>query len=138
MKITVNKDSIKQLGHKAGNAAFDAAETAEAAAEKLRTKAGDHIQKVRLTRAIRDLEEEIDLQMCAIGQLIYATHRGDPSDSDDMQEILQYVDGLYEELEGHEQQLRVLSGALLCGACGAENEEGSVYCRNCGQPLSRG
>ena len=47
-------------------------------------------------------------------------------------------DRLYEELEGHEQQLRVLSGALLCGACGAENEEGSVYCRNCGQPLSRG
>ena len=48
------------------------------------------------------------------------------------------MDGLYEELEGHQQQLKLLRGLLLCGACGAENGGGNVYCHNCGQPLSRG
>ena len=76
--------------------------------------------------------------MQAVGELIYATHRGTPSDSQAVQEILEYVDGLYEELEGHQQQLKLLRGLLLCGACGAENGGGNVYCHNCGQPLSRG
>ena len=127
----------RKLRQRAEAAAFGAAETARAGAEKAGQSAENVLTRIRLTRAVRDLEEEIALQMQAVGELIYATHRGTPSDSDDVQEILEYVDGLHEELDGHRRQLKILQGALLCEACGAENEGGNVYCHNCGQPLSR-
>ena len=71
------------------------------------------------------------------GMLIYATHTGTPSDSGDVQNILEYVDSLYEQLEGHEAELKRMRGLLLCACCGAENEGDWVYCRSCGQPLER-
>ena len=71
------------------------------------------MSRFRLNRTIRDIQDEIDLEMQTIGELLYATHRGDPSDSDDIQKILEYVDSLYEELEGHRQQLEALEGRRL-------------------------
>lgn len=134
MKFTLKPKKIRQ---RAEDAAFGAAEAARAGAEKAGRSAENAVTRVKLGRVIRDLQQEIDLQMQAVGELIYATHRGTPSDSDDVQEILEYVDGLYEEMEGHQRQLKLLQGQLLCGACGAENESSNVYCHNCGQPLSR-
>ena len=127
----------KKLRRRAEAAAFGAAEAARAGAERAGQSAENAVTRVKLSRAIRDLQEEIQLQMQTVGELIYATHRGTPSDSDDVQEVREYVDGLYEELEGHQRQLKLLQGDLLCAACGAENEGGNVYCHNCGQPLSR-
>ena len=127
----------KKLRRRAEAAAFGAAEAARAGAERAGQSAENAVTRVKLSRAIRDLQEEIQLQMQTVGELIYATHRGTPSDSDDVQEVLEYVDGLYEELAGHQRQLKLLQGDLLCAACGAENEGGHVYCHNCGQPLSR-
>lgn len=138
MKITITGKTLKKLGRKAGNAAFSAAETVGAAAGKLKSKAEDSIQRARLAQAIQDLEDEIDFQLHAIGELIYATHKGTPSDSDDVQEILDYVDSLHEEIDAYRQQLKAPSAALQCGVCGAENDESSVYCQDCGHPLSRG
>ena len=62
---------------------------------------------------------------------------GGASDSGDVQNILEYVDSLYEQLEGHEAELKRMRGLLLCACCGAENEGDWVYCRSCGQPLER-
>ncbi len=137
MKITIERDGLKKLGHKVGTAALDAAEALEAAAGKLKGKAEDGIERSRLMRAMADLEEEMDLQLHAIGELVYATHRGTPSDSDDIQEILEYMDSLQEEMDAHRQQLEVLAGAVVCGACGAANGRGNLYCQNCGRPLPK-
>lgn len=71
-----------------------------------------------------------------MGELVYATHRGTPSDSEDIQEILEYVDSLREELEAHQRELRTLAGVRFCPACGEENDGANAFCHNCGQPLS--
>ena len=82
------------------------------------------------------MQEEIDLQMQAVGEMVYATHRGTPSDSTVMAQILEYVDSLYEDQQTYRRQLRALQGARFCPECGAENEKGSAFCAQCGHPLS--
>ena len=102
----------------------------------LSAKAAEMVERARLTAAISDLEEEIALQMQSIGELVYATHCGNPSDSDEMQNILSYVDDLRDQIEGHEQQLRLLSGSFCCSVCGEAITEEDTCCRKCGHPLS--
>ena len=137
MKIVIKGKKYRKLVRRTRDAALDMTELARAGAEAVGRRAEDAASRSRLERAVRDLREEIDIQMQAVGELIYATHRGSPSNSDDVQEILEYVDGLYEELEGHQQELKRLRGMLLCAACGAENDGVNLYCHNCGQPLGR-
>ncbi|MCI8680473.1 MAG: zinc ribbon domain-containing protein [Oscillospiraceae bacterium] len=137
MKIVIKGKKWKKLVRRSRDAALDVSELARAGAEAVGRRAEDAVSRTRLERAVRDLREEIDTQMQAVGELIYATHRGSPSNSDDVQEILEFVDSLYEEMEGHQQELKRLRGELLCAGCGAENESANLYCHNCGQPLGR-
>lgn len=101
----------------------------------LTAKAAELAERAKLMRTISELEDEIALQMCTIGEMVYATHRGTPSDSDEMQKILEYVDDLEDEIEGHEQQLKLLMGIFACPVCGEDVSEEDVYCQKCGQPL---
>ena len=120
MKIVMKGKKWKKLVRRTQNAAMDVSELARAGAEAVGRRAEDAVSRSRLERAVRDLQEEIDTQMQAVGELIYATHRGSPSNSDDVQEILEFVDSLHEELEGHQLELKRLRGELLCAGCGAE------------------
>ena len=89
----------------------------------------------RLEREIADLREEIRLQMQAIGEAMYATHRGNPPDSGCIQQILDYVDGLYEQIDAYRQELATSQGTRICSACGATNNFANTYCHNCGRLL---
>ena len=111
-------------------------EAAAALRSYLERRAEEAVNRIQLRRTIRDLEEEIGLQLREVGELVYATHRGTPSDSEDIQEILEYVDSLREELEAHQRELRTLAGVRFCPACGEENDGANAFCHNCGQPLS--
>ena len=101
-------------------------------------RTGATVSHVRLEREIRDLQEEIDLQMQMVGEIMYAAHRGSPSDSGRIQEILEYVDGLNEELAAHRREQETLKELLVCPGCGGANSAGSLYCQDSGNPLSRG
>lgn len=137
MTLHFKKAPWKKLARRTREAAENVAGAAQAGAALVGQRAEETMACAKLRRTVKDLEEEIGLQMKNIGELIYATHCGTPSDSDDVQEILEYVDSLYEEKEGHERQLKAMKGVLFCQTCGAENEGSNVYCHNCGQPLSR-
>ena len=110
-------------------------ERANTAINSIGAKAADTLALAKLRRTVADLEDEIMLQMCTIGELVYATHRGTPSDSEHLQKILEYVDDLEDEIEGHEQQIKLLLGIVPCPVCGEDVTEGDVYCQKCGQPL---
>ena len=43
--------------------------------------------------------------MQMVGEIMYAAHRGSPSDSGEVQRILEFVDGLYEEMEAHMEEI---------------------------------
>lgn len=111
-------------------------ERVRSAITTISAKTADTIACAKLRRIIDDLEDEISLQMCAIGEIIYATHCGNPSGSEEIQKILEYIDDLSDEVEGHEQQLKLLQGIELCPVCGEDVCEDDNYCQKCGQPLS--
>ena len=137
MPITFNfnSDFLNNLLSRTKEGAVNVTEAARTGVAAMSVKAGDTIAAAKLHRVINDLEEEIDLQLCDIGRLIYATHIGNPSDSDEIQKILTYVDGLYEEIAAHEEELDLLQGIRICPVCGGENSAANVYCQDCGQPL---
>lgn len=137
MKFEITNGSLGKLARGAGDAALDAAAVLREGAAAAARHAEELSSRVRLEQEIRDLRQEIRLQMQAVGEIVYAAHRGGSSDSDRIQTILEYVDGLYEELEAHQREDETLRGHLVCPACGAANQSDCLYCQNCGKPLSR-
>ena len=75
----------------------------------------------RITAALREL-----------GELLYATHTGTPTDSEALLAKMEEIDRL-------KARIRELEGDpvvhLLCPRCGREVRPGDVYCRDCGEKL---
>lgn len=99
----------------------------------LGVKASDMLTYAQLRRAVDEAQDEIMLQMCQLGELLYATHSGTPSDSDELQKILEYIDDLHDEIDGHEEQMKLLRGLRSCPICGGEISDSDSYCQHCGQ-----
>ena len=81
---------------------------------------------------IADLHAEVNTCLRELGELLYATHTGTPTDSDLLLEKMQEIDGLKARLRELEGELVI---HLLCPCCGSEVREGDVYCRDCGEKL---
>lgn len=67
-----------------------------------------------------------------LGELLYATHTGTPTDSELLLEKMREIDEL-------KARLRELEGEpiihLICPRCGHEVQPEDVYCRDCGEKL---
>lgn len=79
-----------------------------------------------------NLRAEVNLCLRELGELLYATHTGTPTDSDELLKKMEEIDSLKE-------RLRVLEGEpvihLLCPRCGREVQPEDVYCADCGEKL---
>ena len=137
MEIKINKKALDRLLRRTRETAAGAAEAARTGAAVMGQKAEDTLACAKLRSSIQVLREDIDQELKAAGQMVYATHQGNPSDSDALQAVLERLDALYRDLSDAERELKVLRGAQFCQACGAENAAGSAYCQECGQPLPR-
>ena len=135
--ITYSRERWDALALRAREKMQNAAELARAGADLVEEKTESLRAHARLEHEIRDLQEEIDLQMQAVGEITYAAHAGRPADGDAIRQILEYVDGLYEQMEAHRRELEEARGMVVCAGCGAANDPGYVYCHNCGKPLSQ-
>ena len=114
------------VGDAAGRGAKAAGKAAESTAR---------CAKLRLEEA--ELAAQIRRQLQRIGEMVYATHTGDPTDSEAMEEALGEIDRLRQSMKDKEQQRMALRGLRPCAGCGAVNDRGNEYCTNCGQPLER-
>ena len=85
-------------------------------------KAEETLACAKLRASIRELKGEIDNQLRSAGQLVYATHKGTPSDSDELQAILERLDALFRQAgveSGHVAiLLRTVAAALVTRLCG--------------------
>ena len=134
--FTFNSEFLNKLLSRTKTSAASVTEAARTGMAAVSVRAGDTFAYAKLRHAIDEMEDEIILQMCAIGELVYATHCGNPSDSEEMQKILEYVDSLHEEIEAHDHEMKLMRGLRFCTVCGAENGAENSYCEDCGHPLS--
>lgn len=137
MAISFNKETWSRLLHRTKKTAAGAAEAAKTGAAIMGQKAEESLACAKLRSTIRELKGEIDSELRAAGELVYATHKGSPSDSDALQAILERVDALNQDLSDAERELKIFKGTLFCDVCGAENAAINAYCRECGQPLRK-
>lgn len=136
MKIKLTAYPVKKAARAAGDAALDAAAVLQEGLSAAGRQAEAALSRVRLAREVRDIEEEIALQLRAAGEIMYAAHRGDASTQGQIEEIMDYIDDLRGQLEAHRREQETLKGYLICPSCGEANQAKSLYCENCGKPLS--
>ena len=105
MKLDLSKEKLEHLLRRGRDTAVLAGAAALEGAELARCRAESAVEYARLAKMVRELQQEIDLQLRHIGQLIYATHTGTPSASEDIQTILEFVDSLYDQMAAHQEEM---------------------------------
>ena len=121
-------DTVRRTASQVGGAAADAAWYAGKRAEKLASAA-------RTKMRIASLEGRIEGCFSEIGEMLYATHTGHPTDSDALLEKLREVDSLRAERARLEHLLDRRREEAVCPVCGAPARKDDVFCRACGKRL---
>ena len=119
----------------ARDAAIAAGGLAAGAAVSVERKAEELASSARLRFRAATLEGEVEGTLAEVGELLYATHTGSPTDSDVLQKKLEKIDALKAELAEINGRLGRASAGKICPACGAQNRPGDLFCRSCGGRL---
>ena len=120
--------SIQESAEKLGNSAADAAYGVGRKAETL-------LSTAKLNIKIADLKGQVNQQLKAVGEMIYGTHTGSPTDSEVLLNKLEEIDGLYAQLSELESLLGRAPASAACPDCGASVRAGDLFCRECGCKL---
>jgi len=127
-KLRALLDQIQATAAKLGDTAADAAYGVGKKAEVL-------LSTAKLNIKIAELKQAANREKQEVGEMIYATHTGSPTDSDVLLEKLQDIDKLYAQIAELETQLGKAERVPACADCGAALHEGDRFCRECGSPL---
>lgn len=84
---------------------------------------------------ILDLEDQVDEELRRIGLMVYGTHTGTHTPSDELLSALEEIDRLKSRIARARGQLVRLRGGRACGRCGAAAREDDRFCRSCGARL---
>lgn len=121
-------EMVRRTAWQAGDLAADAVYGAGQMADDLLSSA-----KLRVQAAT--VEGSIDATMAEIGEMVYATHTGNPTESEALLAKLQEIDQLKARLADINDALGRTPEAPVCPTCGAAVREGDAFCRQCGGKL---
>lgn len=121
-------DCVQRTANEMGEAASDAAYGVSRMATELLSVAKLNIQ-------VNELRSQIGDRLREVGEMMYATHTGDPTDSGDLLAKLQEIDGLKARAAAMDAEIARLRGEAVCPGCGGAKREGDVFCRHCGAKL---
>ena len=115
--------------------AVQASDVAADAAYGVSKKAGELLSVAKLRVRIVSLETDVKDRLSQVGELLYATHTGAPTESEVLLEKLQEIDGLKAEIAQLQSEIRKEESAHTCPTCGAFVKEGDAFCGACGGQL---
>lgn len=118
--------------------ACQVSDAASNAAYGVSKRAGELLSVAKLRINAATLEGRVEGCKAEIGEMIYATHTGTPTDSDILLAKLQEIDELHAQIATLEAEIARLQGTestAICPICGAPTREADVFCRECGGKL---
>lgn len=130
-------EKLQELLENVRRAAIQAGDVAADAAYGAGKKAGELLSVAKLNIRIMDLKAQVNTSMREIGELLYATHTGNPTDSEILQAKLEEIDGLKAQIAELEGQIgrEKTAAQPACETCGAAVCEEDDFCRACGGKL---
>lgn len=121
-------DTLKDGAYFAGDLALGTLGLACEGAEKL-------AEAARLRYEAARVEGEMDGKLMEAGEMVYATHSGNPTESEELLAKLREIDELKTRLAELNETLGRTPEGAFCPACGEAVEEGDRFCRSCGGKL---
>lgn len=115
--------------------AIQVSDTAAGAAYGVGKKAGELLSVAKLNIRVADLKAEVNAQLRELGEMLYATHTGNPTDSETLLAKLQEIDVLKAQIDELNAEIGREQAAYTCPTCGAAVQDGDQFCRECGGKL---
>ena len=128
-------DKLYELLEKVQETAYQVGDTAADAAYGVGKKACALLSVAKLNIRVADLKAQVNTALREAGELLYATHTGDPTDSEVLLAKLEEIDGLKAQIAELEAQIGRAEETAACPTCGAAIQEGDQFCRECGGKL---
>ncbi|MCI9577964.1 MAG: hypothetical protein HFF98_03850 [Oscillibacter sp.] len=122
-------DTLRTGAEAAGTLALGALGLACEGAEKA-------AEAVRLRYQAARVEGEMDGKLMEAGEMVYATHTGNPTESGELLEKLREIDALKAQLAELNETLGRKPEDAVCPGCGEAAGEGDRFCRFCGEKLN--
>jgi len=128
-------EKLQELLNAVQKTAADVSNTAGNAAYCAGKKATQLLSVGKMNIQVLDLKSEVNLLLREIGELVYKTHTGDPTDSDVLLAKLQEIDERNAAIAALNTEIAALRSGPVCPVCGTPAQKGDVFCRGCGSRL---
>ena len=127
-KLASLLEAVQRTAIQAGDVAADAAYSVGKAA-------GELLSVAKLNIRIMDRKAAVNAALKEVGEILYATHTGNPSDSEVLLAKLQEIDALKAEIAEMQAQIKQEEEKHTCRTCGSAVRDGAVFCGECGEKL---
>ena len=98
-------------------------------------KAGELLSVAKLNIRIAERKADVNTALRELGELLYATHTGTPTDSEVLLAKMQEIDAMKAEIAEIELLLGKDAETGSCETCGASVQDADIFCRECGDKL---
>lgn len=127
------KEIMNEISKKANEVAKVIGEKTEAFSKK--TEEVIEIQKVK--SQIRALEQNIEVDLCDLGEIIYAKFKEEQEIDSDLTPICVEIKERLELIDTLEKQVLEYKGQELCNECGKPVDKAASFCSCCGAKIER-
>ena len=127
-KLASLLESVQRTAIQASDVAVDAAYSVGKAA-------GELLSVAKLNVRIMDRKAAVNAALKEIGEILYATHTGNPSDSEVLLAKLQEIDALKAEIAEMQARIKREEEQHTCRTCGSAVRDGAAFCGECGEKL---